>query len=209
MNNPFNEQSLQLYIGEKRSGKTLGMTADIYEMIKNHNVNVFANYELNKKFFPTFKRIRKNDLENFYKSKDEFKKCIFLIDEIHIFLDSRKFMNKGNQKIGYFLGQMGKRGNILIGNTHFPRLVDFRFRAYCEKSVYITKVLVRNNEILPILNYNKELTEKEDNQLYIYCEPIIRKLVNYDFEYTPLEPYLIKANKYFNYYDTEELITPE
>ena len=77
MNNPFDEQSIQLYIGEKRSGKTLAMTADTYELIKNTEVRVYANYELDKKHFPHYEKITKKDLANFYKNKDEFKQCIF------------------------------------------------------------------------------------------------------------------------------------
>ena len=115
-------------------------------------------------------------------------------------------MKDGSQKIGYFIGQMGKRGNILKGNTHFPRLVDFRLRAYCEKWIYITKVLYENRKIVPIMNNNRKLSDKENKKLYIYCEPIIRKLVNFDFQHLKQNPYLIKASKYFFMYDTEELI---
>lgn len=207
MNNPYNEFSIQMYIGEKRSGKTLSATAQVYEMIKNYDTKVYANYKLNPDFFPNFQFITKKDLEGFYENKEDFKKCIFILDETHILLDSRRFAKEGNLKIGYLLGQMGKRGNILIANTHFPRLVDFRLRSYCERWIYVAKVFYINGKIVPIMNYNKELTDKENSKLYIYCEPIIRKLVNFEFQYIKETPYLLKAEKYFNLYDNEEMIT--
>jgi hypothetical protein len=212
MNNPFNEESTQIYVGEKRSGKTLSMVADTYDLIKNleNPPIIYANLQLNKKYFPSFKYITKEDLESFYKSKNDFKKCFFLIDEGHIFMDSRKFMKDGIQKIGYLIGQMGKRGNIMKINTHFPRFLDIRIRLYCEKWIYVSKLYKsKDNKLSMIKNYNAEIKKEDEKNIYILCEPVIRKLQGFDFVNTPLQSYMLKANKYFNLYDTEEMITSD
>lgn len=210
--NIYNAQSIQLWIADKRSGKTLGMTAENYEKIVkiNPDIKVYANYELNKKYFPNYIRIKTEHLRNLFLEEREFKNCLFLIDEIHLVLDSRNFGKKGQKDITYSLGQMGKRGNILVGNTHFPRLVDIRLRSYCERWVFVKKGLMDETfGFKEILNYNRELSKEENNILTFLCEPVIRKLDRYNFIYIDEAPFYIKANKYFDFYDTEEFIKPE
>lgn len=211
MNNPLGSYSIELYIGEKRSGKTLSMVAETYEDLKklSGNLKIYANLHLNRKYFPDYKYVTIDEIENFFDKEEKFSHAVFLLDEIHIMLDSRKFMNKGNQKIGYFLGQMGKRGNVLRGTTHFPELIDFRLRAYCERWVYIKKGLLIRNNFITIKNYNRVLSEKENNILYIKNDSQIRKLEGYSFIYHQEKPLYIKANDHFDMYDTEELIKPK
>lgn len=201
--------SIELYIGEKRSGKTLSMVSETYEETKGTDIKIYSNIWLNPEYFPNAIQISKEDLERFYENKEEFFNAYFLIDEIHIFMDSRKFGKKGNQKIGYFLGQMGKRGNVFRGTTHFPHLVDFRLRCYCEKWKYIRKGLVDSSKWKAILNNNKFLNDDENKRLYIQIKSVIRKLVDFEFFYIQEEGKYIKADNYFNYYDTEELLIPE
>lgn len=201
--------SIELYIGEKRSGKTLSMVAETYEETKGTDIKVYSNIKLNKKYFPNFIFITKDDLIKFYENKEEFSNCYFLIDEIHILMDSRKFGQKGNQKIGYFLGQMGKRGNIFRGTTHFPHLVDFRLRSYCEKWKYMRKGLVLDDKWKAIINNNKKIKPNDNKYLYIQVKSVIRKLVDFEFYYIQEEPKYIKGEDYFIMYDTQELIIPQ
>jgi hypothetical protein len=200
--------SIELYLGEKRSGKTLGMIAETYQLVKQKPKKIYANFSLNKNIFPDFTLINKKDLENFYKNSVEFSDCIFLIDEIHILMDSRTFGSKGNQHISYFLGQMGKRSNIFRGTTHFPHMIDFRLRAYCEKWNYCRKGFYINNNFSYIMNNNILLTDEENENLYIQIKPVVRKLVDYDFYNVQLNKIYIKAKDFFNMYDTKELIKP-
>lgn len=199
--------SIQMYIGEKRSGKTLTMIKETHDDIQEHpDITVFSNLKLNKTDFPTYQPLTHSDLTNYYKKEQEMQNCIFLIDEGHIFLDSRKFMRKGNQQIGYFFGQMGKRGNVLRLTTHFPGLVDYRARLYCERTVYVEKGLLTGNKWKPILDYNRILTPEENNRLWIKATPTIRKLLNYEFIDIKQPTLWIHAEDYFTMYDTRELI---
>lgn len=208
--------SIQLFLGEKRSGKTLCMVATTYNEIKglSNKPIVYANFQLNKKYFPTYKPLTKKDLISSHKNKEEYKNCIILCDEVHIWLDSRKFMGKdGNSVIGYFLGQMGKRKNVFKGTTHYPRLCDFRLRMYCERWIYIRKGLIVKDKGLavwkPILNNNRILNDDENERLYIKNQAVIRKLVGFDFIEVDDETFLIKGRDYFKMYDTEEFILDE
>lgn len=209
MKEEYNPYAIELYIGEKRSGKTLSMVAETYEEIQTNKMRVFSNLKLNEKMFPDHTIIKREDLENFYKNKEEFTNAYFLIDETHIFLDSRKFMREGSQKIGYFLGQMGKRKNVFRGTSHFPHLLDFRLRSYCEKWKYIRKGLVINGIFKPIINNNKILSPIENDRLYIQIKPVVRKLLDFDFYYIQEKIKYLKAQPYFKAYDTEELIIPD
>jgi hypothetical protein len=199
--------SIEIYIGEVRSGKTLTMVAETYEQLRQFpDVKVFSNIHLKKEFFPTYEYITREDIINYYKRKIEFQNAIFLIDELHIFADARKFGRKENMSIGYWVGQMGKRGNTLRGTTHFMNLVDIRIRLYCERKVFITKGLIVGRRWMPILNNNRILTDRENEFLCIKAEAIVRKMINYDFYHVRDSINYIMAKRYFPMYDTHELV---
>ncbi len=207
--NAYANFSIEIYLGEVRSGKTLTMIAETYEQIKYSplKIKLFSNINLNKEYFPNYEKIGYQDLIKFHENKETFKNCIFLIDELHIFADSRRFMKKNNQSIGYFIGQMGKRGNTLRGNTHFMSLIDYRVRMYAERIIYITKGLVEKGIWYPILNNNRILTQEENETLCIKSEGVIRKLIGFDFRHVPDGTTFVMAKKYFDLYNTEELVT--
>ena len=203
----LNNYSIEIYVGEKRSGKTLSMVYDTWNDRKqDKNVKIFSNIKLNEKYFKDYNYISKHDLENFFKNKEEFKDSIFLIDETHIFLDSRRFAKEGNLKIGYFLGQMGKRNNVFRGTTHFPHLLDFRLRCYCERWLYIRKGLVYNGTFMPVTNNNTKLNVNENKKLFIQIKGVIRKLIDFEFYYVNEDIKYLKAALVFDMYDTEELL---
>lgn len=207
--NEFANYSIEIYLGEVRSGKTLTMVAETYEQTKDTKTKIYSNIHLNKKFFPYYQYISQKDLINYHTNKVKFKNVIFLIDELHIFADARRFMQGGNQAIGYFVGQMGKRGNTLRGTTHFSDLIDYRIRLYCERWVYIEKGLLSHNQWKPILNNNRILSDEENDRLCIKTTSIVRKMLNYKFFSVPIGKKYVMAKPYFNLYDTEEVVAVE
>lgn len=200
------DYSIEIYIGEVRSGKTLTMVAETYETNYSKR-QIYANFHLNEQDFPGYRLITREDIINFWKKKEEFQNAIFLIDELHIFADARKFGRSDNMAVGYWAGQMGKRGNTLRGTTHFMNLIDLRMRLYCERKVFITKGLLVGNRWMPILNNNRVLTEAENEKLCIKAESIVRKMINYDFYHVKDNVNYILAKKYFSMYDTHELVS--
>lgn len=212
MYNLISAYSNELYIGEDRSGKTLSMTTDTFNDIKDLKIQpkIFCNYHLNRKYFQNWSLIKKQDLVEFEKYKLEFQNCIFLIDEIHQWLNNRNFMKAEQKCITYFIGQMGKRGNVLRGTTHDFDIVDLRLRMYCRKLIYTFKGLNINNKFEQLLNYNKKLTKEENDILYVKKLIYIKKLIQTsflpEFHYIKLSDDYIKASDFFDLYDTRELI---
>lgn len=214
MNNPFSSYSTEIYIGEIRSGKTLSMVADTYINIKeneknNYGYTLYSNFWLNPKYFGEYELIDKKELITLYENKAEFKKCIFLIDELQLFCDARNHATKSNKAIAYLIGQLGKRGNIFRGTTHLTELVDIRIRMYAEKRIFCTKGLIVNRRFRKIQNNNALLSDEETNLLYIQNESVIRKMSKYNFDFTTEYINYVKAKDYFDLYDTNELIVIE
>lgn len=113
--------------GDLGSGKTLFMTLLGY-ILYNKGYNIMANYHLN---FP-YQPINLQKIE-------ELNKCAILIDELHIFIDSRRSMSKFNQKFSYFILQTRKRGIIFIYTSQFKRSVDLRIRDITDISILADK----------------------------------------------------------------------
>lgn len=224
MYNLLGSYSVEYYIGEKRSGKTFSMTYDTFNNIHSlaekdrKKITIYSNYKLNEKFFPGVKlnRIEKEDLEGYYKDKSQFSNCIFLIDEMHAWVDSRSFMRNFNKHFSYFMGQMAKRGNILRATTHSIDFIDLRARFYAEKLTYVYKGFFYRNKFKMILNYNEQISEKEEKHLVIKREDYVRKLVQSNRGYFGSLPeyvqiriskdYITDIYKYFGMYNTDELI---
>lgn len=212
MYNQINAYSVELYIGEKRSGKTLSMTADTYNDIKVYNVpdiKIYTNYWLNPKYFKNVEPITLQALEKYHKHKVEFRNSIFLIDEFQKWFDSRNHATDNNKQIGYFMGQMGKRGNVLRGTVHDMGLIDLRGRLYAELEIYVFKGTVNEKGRWEQLeNYNIKV---DYNILYIQLNERVKKLVKTrnilpEFRHKAYEPRYIKAKDFFDMYKTEELM---
>ena len=227
MYNIFEAYSVEYYIGEKRSGKTLSMTADTKEDLTRigKEIKLFTNYHLKKPFFKEmetkdYKMIEKIDLAKYYQNKNEFSNCIFLIDAFQTWLDARNFMKSVeidgkkvnyNQAVSYFLGQMGKRGNILRATLHDYTLIDIRGRLYSDKLNYCFRGLIDDiQKWKPLLNLHRELNEDENErcriQIISYIKKMVRTVFLPEFKYVKLEPRYIKAQDHYDCYDTQELI---
>lgn len=221
MYNKINSFGFEVFIGEKGSGKTLSITALTHEDLKTTQakVNIFSNYNLTDEFFKglainkrdNFFKFSVDDIDLMYKENLLYKNSIFLIDEMHILLDSRSFMKKKNKHFGYFAGQIRKRGNVLRGTTHDKGMYDIRGRIYTDVEIYCYKGLIEDNKFFIIDNYNIELNIEQLDKLYIRCDYYLKKLVHSknfepEFIYSNIRTVFIPAKKYFNMYDTEEFI---
>lgn len=198
--------AIELYFGEKRSGKTLSMIAKTYNDIKKFSFipMIYTNINLNPKYFKNFKKITKEDIINFHRNGEILKYSLFLLDEMHIVCDSREFMSKNNKALAYFIGQIGKRKNILRGNTHFPNLLDYRIRQYAEKIIHIEKGFNIDGEFRKLKNYNKELSPEENKKLLIRNLCFVNKMNGFNNELEYEEEFFIQAHKYYDLYNTEE-----
>lgn len=200
--------AFDLYIGEKRSGKDLSMVHDVFELVQLFpKITIYSNFWLNPKYFKNVIYIDSKMFESMYLKKTEFFNSIFLISELHIFFDSRKFTSRSNLLFSYFVGQLGKRKNALKGNTHFYEMIDKRLRDYTERKIFCYKGLIDKNNLWSQLNdYNSELSDQQNEKLFIKRLPIIRKLFGINFFEIPENENFVYAKKMFDKYNRDEII---
>lgn len=167
------------YLGSRGRGKTLSCVREAYEHQKN-GYTIYSNIHLDQDTFPGYKKISKKMLMDWVSSETQFSKAFFLLDEIHVFMDSRMGMSKKNVVISYFLAQTRKR-DVRIGyTTQFWNQADKRLRQLTEVVVYCW--------------YDHSCDEAynviEDQ------ESMKRIKISYD------------AQKWFDTYDTSEIVNP-
>ena len=115
------------FIGQRGSGKTLSMTIEAYKKYKQ-GYKIYSNYHLNFPYTP----FTVDDLMAFAESGMYFGQSIFLLDEIHIWFDSRASGKKRNVIFSYFINQSSKNDIDIYYTTQFSRQVEIRMRLNTE-----------------------------------------------------------------------------
>lgn len=190
---------IKIYIGTLGSGKTLTMVKDMKDDHTNEKKKVisnlvldFASTQLSESFFQSFAD---------GKSEELFDVTLGL-DEIHIFLDSRRSTSKKNTYLSYFILQTRKRGVNLYATTQFLSQIDIRLRNVCD---YVVKCeayikLKKGFEKVTPIRASKGLSKEEGENLWILNTTI-----------TPageiIKKQMFRASKYFNLYDTKQIIS--
>lgn len=169
------------YIGTRGRGKTLSCVREAYEhQLKGYTV--YANLKLSRKYFPNYVQLTGQMLIDYVQSETQFSKAFFILDEVHVYLDSRMGMSKKNVIISYFILQTRKR-DVRIGyTTQFIDQVDKRLR-------HPTEV------IIDCQNYNNDKSVIQRNVVW-----------HKETGRTWLDSF--RANDYFNYYDTNYIVNP-
>jgi len=123
-------------------------------------------------------------------SSDKFKNCTILIDEITLFMDCRRSHRAENIAISTLLRQSRKRSIDIYYTCQSLDETDLRLIRYTSIFVIAQRCYARTN--------NGEIKEIEKYRQYIIIDSRKRKenltRVNMDI------------SKYFNYYDTDEII---
>ena len=103
-----------------------------------------------------------------------------LLDEIHIYFDSRDFMKQNNRIIQNFFSQLRKRNILLLATTQYILHLDIRIR----------------RQALAVF----QMTNLKDGIFRVDVHEI-------DGYYTSfIRTELVNLTDYFKYYDTNELI---
>lgn len=121
------------FIGKRGSGKTLSMTKEAY-LYYRQGYTIYANIKLN---FP-YEKYTLEDIASYANGEVQFKKVFFIIDEAHVFIDSRRSGSKKNLAISYFILQTRKRDVKLAFTTQYWHQVDKRLRDATEIIVECT-----------------------------------------------------------------------
>jgi len=173
-----------LAIGCQGSGKTAFITK---LLVDNYNSRkVYSNYSL---FGIDYKKItfdnkrNKNSIDILKVIRDDpnyFNNSIMLLDEIHLYFDSRDFMKQNNRIIQNFFSQLRKRNILLLATTQYILHLDIRIR----------------RQALAVF----QMTNLKDGIFRVDVHEI-------DGYYTSfIRTELVNLNDYFKYFDTNELI---
>lgn len=114
-----------MYKGRRGCGKSLTMVKDAYRFFKM-NWKVYHNFSMKFGEFIDTEDILKID------KNSEIRNCVLVIDEIQIYLDSRRSMKKINMDFSNFIQQIRKRGIILLTTTQYTNTVDLRLRQHID-----------------------------------------------------------------------------
>jgi hypothetical protein len=121
-------------IGRQGSGKTLFITKHLVDNL-NTNRKIYSNYTLYEGIEYqriTFDNKKDKNSIDILKALEEdsnyFNNSIMLIDEIHLYFDSRDFMRKNIRIIQTFFSQLRKRNILLLATTQYILHLDVRIR---------------------------------------------------------------------------------
>jgi len=109
------------YKGRKGSGKTLTMVKDGYQYFKDGR-RILRNFNL--AFGDPISNEEILKLDKF----SEVDRCVLMIDEIQIFFNARRAMQKANINFSNFIQQIRKRDIILLCTAQFSRTIDIIIR---------------------------------------------------------------------------------
>ena len=167
------------FIGNIGSGKTLSMVKEAYNAHLQGRV-VYSNFRLNFPYTP----YTVEDLVSWAKNRESLPSSfVLLIDEAHIYLDSRTSVANRNKVITYLLLQTRKMGCDVFFTTQFLHQVDKRLRN-------LTSHIVECS------------TRKEGDTTYTLNKLHVMKGGD-----VVSKNYVFQSNKYFNLYDTYEVVS--
>jgi len=174
-----------LAIGRQGSGKTAFITKLLVDNYTSDR-KVYSNYSL---FGIDYEKITFDNKRNknaidilkvISENPDYFNNSIMLLDEIHIYFDSRDFMKQNNRIIQNFFSQLRKRNILLLATTQYILHLDIRIRRQALAVFQMT-------------NLKDVIFRVEVHEIDGYYTNFIRTE-------------LVNLNDYFKYYDTNELI---
>ena len=174
-----------LAIGRQGSGKTAFITKLLVDNYTSDK-KVYSNYSLFGINYEkiTFDNKRNKNSTDILKvicdNPDYFNNSIMLLDEIHIYFDSRDFMKQNNRVIQNFFSQLRKRNILLLATTQYILHLDIRTRRQALA-------------VFQMINLKDGIFRVEVNEIDGYYTNFIKTE-------------LVNLNDYFKYYDTNELI---
>ena len=174
-----------LAIGRQGSGKTAFITKLLIDNYSSDR-KVYSNYSL---FGIDYEKITFDNKRNknaidilkvISENPDYFNNSIMLLDEIHIYFDSRDFMKQNNRIIQNFFSQLRKRNILLLATTQYILHLDIRIR----------------RQALAVF----QMTNLKDGIFRVEVHEIDGYYTNF------IRTELVNLNDYFKYFDTNELI---
>lgn len=167
------------WVGMMGSGKSISLVKQIIDIIaKNPQTKIYSNMHLN---IP-YTRLTLEILMEYKQDHKKFDNCIIVIDEIHIFMDSRRSMSNRNIGIASLLVMSRKLSLKLFWTSQQEHQVDRRLKSNTDITTFCNSYMVQ--DILIVENKMITMDGRVYNKRFI-------------------------GNKYFNKYDTNEIISLE
>lgn len=181
-----------LSIGKQGSGKTALITKFIIDNAQDKKI--YSNYHLiGIDYTPiTFDSTLERDkdkldvLKVLKEDTNYFNNSIMAFDEMHIYFDSRDFMNINNRIMQTFFSQLRKRDILLFGTTQYIMHIDVRIRRQC-MNVFLMKHIGKSE------TFKGDIFKVETHDIDGYNTAFISS-------------YLINLEDYFQFYNTKEII---
>ena len=173
---------LHILLGDKGFGKSVVMTYYLYRAYLQHKT-IYSNYSFTFKF----KQMVMNEM-------NELKNCALAIDEAYLYADCRNSTSKQNIFIASLASQSRKRGVDMFINSQKIWKLDVRLRDEWEYKYHMMPYVLHDHHL------KKATVEEIDNKKIThikYCR--LDKMGKYD-------SYRLNAKKYFNLYDSDEVI---
>lgn len=151
------------FVGRMGSGKTLSMVRNAYRYFLA-GYTIYSNIKLS---FP-HKEYTLQELIDFANNGINLKKSLIMVDEAHIFLDSRSSGSKRNRIISYFLLQTRKKGCHLYYTTQRFHQIDKRLRDNSDVLITCKTKTDKYGEKYTLNNINIMLENsiKQKNEVY-------------------------------------------
>lgn len=163
------------FTGQMGSGKTLSLTRMVKEY-SDKGMRILSNIKFS---FP-HEHLSLDILSDYANHSEQFQDCVVVIDEAHVFLDSRRSISGRNVIISYFLTQTRKRNvKLFITTQHFGQ-VEKRLRQNVDVLIECTSFKTKEGLIIV---RNKWVSHSKTKQ----------------------EQFV--GNDYFNLYDTSEIVS--
>ncbi len=169
------------YQGGMGGGKTLSAVYECYQYYRN-GMTVFSNIGLK---FP-HQPFTLNKFLEMTKDNNSMKNAVILIDEAHIWIDSRSSMSKRNKLISYLINQSRKRSIRILYTTQSFNLIEKRLRDRTD-----------------ILTHCKKKTLNGVD--YIIQE----SLIGVNEPQTKIRKRKLQAKPVYGLYDTDEIVSIE
>lgn len=169
------------FIGDIGGGKTASMVREAYIKHIQEDKKIISNMRLNF----NHQYITLDNFMSMIDNKENLTDCILLLDELHIWLDSRTSMSKRNRVVSYLLLQSRKLSIDIFYTTQYITQVDVRVRN-------LTNTLVEcYTDVSP-----------EDSEKYTLNIVNIRKINK-----MITRKHIFKTRYVYNLYDTNEVIS--
>lgn len=176
------------------SGKTI---MEVRYLVKDYlkGIPIHANFKLKKIDYEPLDVMKILEMD---KEKININSLSLAIDEITVFMDCRTSMKKMNRFISYFILQTRKRNVTMYYTTQDFNYTDLRLANHTDIRIFCEKI--KATEDTPRSEVDIKGFYKHWRKYIIYDLRDLRNITVRKFK--------MNISKYYDYYDTNEVILP-